>query len=103
MRYVNVSDEYVASVLTANQLKATQKIDESASVEKVEEAQEHVCPLCESELDGPIAEEALQECVDAILESINEALEAGEGEDLSEAEEDPDSEDEDEEDEKEEV
>lgn len=102
MRYVDVSDEYVASVLSANKLKAEQKIDESAKVDQVQEEEQvegHVCPLCESHLEEAIPEENLQECVDYILDSINEAVDLLEEEDLLEAEEecedDEDDEDED--------
>lgn len=104
MRYINVDDEFVGKVLAANQL-STKGLNESQEVEVVEEAQadEHVCPLCESDLEHPIPEENMQECVDFILGTINEALEL-EGEFLEESEEDLDEaecedDDEDEEDE----
>jgi len=102
MRYVDVSDEYVASVLSANKLKADQKIDESAKVDQVQEEEQvegHVCPLCESHLEEAIPEENLQECVDYILDSINEAVDLLEEEDLLEAEEGCDDDEESEEDE----
>ena len=88
MKYLDVSDEYVKSVLAANDLVS--KIDESAEVEQeiVEESTEaHACPLCESELDEPIPEENMNECVSFILDALNEAQE-GEGESLEESEED---------------
>ena len=107
MRYIDVNDEFVGKILAANQL-STQGLNESQEVEVVEEAQadEHVCPLCESELEHPIPEENMQECVDFILGTINEALEMdGEHleesededfeEDLDEAEEEDEDEDED--------
>jgi hypothetical protein len=104
MRYINVDDDYVGQILAANQLVESQEINEAQEVEVVEEACEdgHVCPLCESELDAPISEEAMQECVDFILGTINEALEQDgefleEDEDLDEAE---DNDDEDEDDDK---
>jgi hypothetical protein len=112
MRYIDVNDEFVGKILAANQL-STQGLNESQEVEVVEEAQadEHVCPLCESELEQPIPEENMQECVDFILGTINEALEQdGEyleesededfEEDLDEAEEEDEDEDEDEDDKK---
>ena len=91
MQYINVDEDYVGKILAANQLT------EAKEVEVVEEAQaeEHVCPLCESELEGPISEESMQECVDFILGTINEALEA-DGEELSEAEDEDEDEDDDE-------
>ena len=95
MRYVNVDDDFVGKILAANQLATAEALTESQEVEVVEEAQadEHVCPLCESELEHPIPEENMQECVDFILGTINEALEQdgeyleeSEDEDLDEAE-----------------
>ena len=89
MKYLDVSDEYVKSVLAANDLVS--KIDESAEVEQeiVEESTEaeHACPLCESELDAPVSDENMNECVQFILDALNEAQE-GEGESLEESEED---------------
>tara|TARA_R100000664_G_scaffold631_1_gene1900 strand:+ start:569 stop:961 length:393 start_codon:yes stop_codon:yes gene_type:complete len=91
MRYINVDDDFVGKILAANQLSNSEGLNESQEVEVVEEACEegHVCPLCESELDAPISEEAMQECVDFILGTINEALEQ-EGEFLEESEDDSD-------------
>jgi hypothetical protein len=96
MRYINVDDEFVGQILAANQLAESKDLQESQEVEVVEEACEegHVCPLCESELDAPISEEAMQECVDFILGTINEALEQ-DGESLEEAEHEDEDEDED--------
>lgn len=87
MRYINVDDDFVGKILAANQLAASEGLNESQEVEVVEEAQadDHVCPLCESELEHPIPEENMQECVDFILGTINEALEQ-EGEYLEESE-----------------
>ena len=87
MRYVNVDDDFVGKILAANQLATAEALTESQEVEVVEEAQadEHVCPLCESELEHPIPEENMQECVDFILGTINEALEQ-DGEYLEESE-----------------
>ena len=95
MRYINVDDDYVGKILAANQLVESNEINEAQEVEVVEEACEegHVCPLCESELDEPISEQAMQECVDFILGTINEALEQ-DGEFLEEAEEEDEDEDE---------
>src|SRR5210317_2171812 len=94
MRYINVDDDFVGKILAANQLATAEALTESQEVEVVEEAQadEHVCPLCESELEHPIPEENMQECVDFILGTINEALEM-EGEYLEESEEEFDDED----------
>tara|TARA_R100000005_G_C4964055_1_gene179601 strand:+ start:668 stop:1000 length:333 start_codon:yes stop_codon:yes gene_type:complete len=103
MRYINVDDDYVGQILAANQLVESKEINEAQEVEVVEEACEdgHVCPLCESELDAPISEEAMQECVDFILGTINEALEQ-DGESIEEAEEKDEDEDEKEEEDKDE-
>jgi len=94
MRYIDVNDEFVGKILAANQLASNMGLNESQEVEVVEEAyaEEHVCPLCESELEEPIPEENMQECVNFILGTINEALEM-EGEYLEESEEDYDDED----------
>lgn len=88
MRYIEVNDEFVGEILAANQLASKAGLNESQEVEVVEEvfADDHVCPLCESELDQPIPEENMQECVNFILGTINEALEL-EGEYLEESEE----------------
>ena len=93
MRYINVEDDYVGKILAANQLTDSKDLNESKEVEVVEEACEegHVCPLCESELDEPISEQAMQECVDFILGTINEALEQ-DGEYLEESEDELDEE-----------
>jgi len=99
MRYIDVNDEFVGQILAANQLVETAGLSESKVVEETQ-ADEHVCPLCESELDAPISEESMKECVDFILGTINEALEQ-DGEFLEEAE-DADEEEEEEEDEDEE-
>ena len=88
MRYINVDDDFVGKILAANQLAASEGLNESQEVEVVEEGyadEDHVCPLCESELEHPIPEENMQECVDFILGTINEALEM-EGEYLEESE-----------------
>ena len=87
MRYINVDDEFVGKILAANRLVESKGLNESQEVEVVEEACEegHVCPLCESELDEPISEQNMQECVDFILGTINEALEQ-DGEYLEESE-----------------
>ena len=89
MRYINVNDEFVNEILAANQKIQSKGLNESQEVEVVEESFEadHVCPLCESDLEHPIPEENMQECVDFILGTINEALEM-EGEYLEESEED---------------
>ena len=91
MRYIYVNDEFVGKILAANQLATAEALTESQEVEVVEEAvaEEHVCPLCESELEDPIPEENMQECVDFILGTINEALEQ-DGEYLEESEDDLD-------------
>ncbi|MAP53761.1 MAG: hypothetical protein CL605_02545 [Altibacter sp.] len=96
MRYINVDDDFVGKILAANQLTESKDLNESQEVEVVEEACEegHVCPLCESELDEPISEQAMKECVDFILGTINEALEQ-DGEFLEEAEDEDEDEDED--------
>ena len=87
MKYLDVSDEYVKTVLAANALVS--KIDESGEDAPViaETAEVHACPLCETQLSEPIPEENMNECVEFILGTINEAMEQ-EGETLSEADDD---------------
>ena len=94
MRYINVDDEYVSNILEANKVQKADNLNESeVIVEEQHEEEVHACPLCESELDEPIAEEAMQECVDYILATLNEAAEL-EGEMLEEAEDEDEDEDE---------
>ena len=89
MRYINVDDEYVKNVLVANSLGNTALIQESEAMEEevIEETEEHVCPLCETELSEAISEDSWASCVNTILDVINEAT-PEEGEDLSESDED---------------
>tara|TARA_R100001443_G_scaffold82171_2_gene89162 strand:- start:250 stop:609 length:360 start_codon:yes stop_codon:yes gene_type:complete len=116
MRYVDVGDDYVNQILAANKLakgsdslteatKAKKKQEEHDKDDKQQEQQQmgeatdlHECPLCESQLDNPLSVEQIQEHIEFILETINEAEEF-EGEELSEAEEEEEEEDEDEEEE----
>ena len=106
MRYVNVDDQFVSEILKANSLEKTGNLNEAeVVVEEQFEEEVHSCPLCESELDEPIAEEAMQECVDFIVATLNEAaslegemLEKTNDEDEDEDEPDEDKPDEDEED-----
>lgn len=79
MRYVNVSEEFVKGILKVNKLSEDlneSQESEAPEVESVDETQEelHACPLCESELESPISDEALQECVDSILLSLESTL-----------------------------
>ena len=118
MRYVDISDEYVNQILEANKLtkdsdslsegkvppqladhvKGDGKEEKKEKKDKKEESTElHQCPLCESELDEALTVERIQEHIEQILETINEADEF-EGEELSEADDDDEKEeDEDEE------
>ena len=91
MKYLDVSDEYVKTVLAANALVS--KIDESdeGAAPVVEETAEvHACPLCETHLEEPIPEENMNECIEFILGTINEAMEQ-EGDTLSVADDDEDA------------
>jgi hypothetical protein len=93
MRYINVEDDYVGQILAANKMVSPKGLNESQEVEVVEESieEDHVCPLCESELEEPIAEDSMRECVDFILGTIGEALNEAyeeDGEYLEESEED---------------
>jgi len=115
MRYIDVDDDYVGKILAANKLangsdslteatKAKKKEEEHDDEDKQQEQQQmgeatdlHECPLCESQLENPLSVEQIQEHIEFILETINEAEEF-EGEELSEAEEEDEDEDEEEED-----
>ena len=88
MKYLDVSDEYVKTVLAANDLQRV-KIDEAAAPVVEETAEVHACPLCETQLSEPIPEENMNECIEFILGTINEAMEQ-DGETLSEADADED-------------
>jgi len=108
MRYVDVADEYVNQILEANKLsnqslteaecpshddkkKKKEHKEENKPEKKEMDGKEstelHQCPLCESELDEALTVERIQEHIEQILETINEAEEF-EGEELSEAEDD---------------
>ena len=102
MQYVNVDDQFVADILKANKiLKEEVDLNESAEVIVEESEEVHACPLCESELDEPISEQSMQECIDFVVATLQEAAEL-EGEMLSEADDEEDEEDADEEDDDEE-
>lgn len=74
MRYINVDDQYVQNILQANKAVEATNLNESEFVvEEQFEEEVHACPLCESELDEPIPEENMQECVDYISAVLNEA------------------------------
>jgi hypothetical protein len=96
MRYVNVDDQYVSEILEANKLQKSSNLNESeVIVEEQHEEEVHACPLCESELDEPISEESLAECVDYIAAVLEEAA-LLEGEMLEEADNDDEDDDNDE-------
>lgn len=120
MRYIDVDDSYVDQILAANKVakgnlnegempdfikqkmkNKDDKDDEGKKDKKddkpCESTELHACPLCESELDEPISEENMQECVDFILGKINEALDL-DGDSLEEAEEEVEDGEEEEED-----
>jgi hypothetical protein len=73
MRYINVEEDYVGKILAANKLVESEQLSES-NISEEHISEDHVCPLCESELDQPIPEENMQECVNFILDTINEAM-----------------------------
>ena len=132
MRYIDVGDDYVASILEANKLSSRtlneemcpskhgdskkKKMEKKDKPEKndqperedemygmgkkkkmkkmkVESTDLHECPLCESQLEEPLTVDQLQEHIEFILDTINEAEEF-EGEEINE-EEDQNSDDED--------
>ena len=99
MRYIDVADEYVNQILEANKLSnqslteaecpshddkdMKKKKKEDKKMDGKESTELHQCPLCESELDEALTVERIQEHIEQILETINEAEEF-EGEDLDE-------------------
>ena len=98
MRYINVDEQFVSNILKANSGSQKNSLNESEYVvEEQFEEETHACPLCESELDHPVPEENLQECVDYITAVLNEAATLAEeyeeedyDEELYESEEDDD-------------
>ncbi len=94
MKYVNVADDYVANVLkackgvTASEIRESESFEvEHPEVQELVEGEQHVCPLCTTHLDESISDENWAQCVDLILDTINETVEH-EGEELVESEED---------------
>jgi hypothetical protein len=101
MRYIDVADEYVNQILKANKLsnqslteaecpshddkdkKKPEEMKKKKEMDGKESTELHQCPLCESELDEALTVERIQEHIEQILETINEAEEF-EGEDLDE-------------------
>ena len=114
MRYIDVADEFVNQILEANKLsnqslteaecpshgdkdkkkKEEKKEEKKKEMDGKESTELHQCPLCESELDEALTVERIQEHIEQILETINEAEEF-EGEDLDEAEEEDNEDEED--------
>lgn len=83
MRGITLDESFVNEIL-GTQLKEVKKVDESKKVEEsTEEAEEHVCPLCESKLEKAISQEKLEEHVNYFLSVINENFEV-DGESLDE-------------------
>ena len=81
MRGITLSEGFVSQIL-GTPLKEVAKVDESVE-ESTEEAEEHVCPLCESKLEKAISQEKLEEHVNYFLSVINENFEV-DGESLDE-------------------
>jgi hypothetical protein len=118
MKHLNISDEAMKIILENSAWgqfglkvdEAKQPINEE-SEEVSEEADEHVCPLCQSHLQEAISDEALMEHTANLLEAVNAATlneeeEEEDGEELYEEEEgdeDDDEEDFDDEDSEEEL
>ena len=113
MKHLNISDDAMKIILENSAwadfgLKVAKveekKLDEAAE-QIEEEADEHVCPLCQSHLQEAISDEALMEHTAEVLEAVNAATlneeeEEEDGEELyEEADEDDEDEDEEESDE----
>jgi hypothetical protein len=102
MKHLNISDEAMKIILENSAWgqfglkvdEAKQSINEE-SEEVSEEADEHVCPLCQSHLQEAISDEALMEHTANVLEAVNAATlneeeEEEDGEELYEEDEDED-------------
>ena len=81
MKHLNISDDAMKIILENSAwadfgIKVTKaedaKLDE-ATEQIEEEADEHVCPLCQSHLDEAISDEALMEHTANVLEAVNAA------------------------------
>ena len=104
MKHLNISDEAMKIILENAawsdfglkvESKEGQKLDESTDETLEEEADEHVCPLCQSHLQEAISDEALMEHTANVLEAVNAATlneeeEEEDGEELYEEDEDED-------------
>lgn len=116
MKHFNISDDAMKLIIENSAWdkfgitvpKDQQKIQESAD-QVAEEAEEHVCPLCQSHLDEAISDEALMEHTANVLEAVNAATlneeeeEESDEEELVEEDESEDDEDESEDDDEEEL
>lgn len=82
MTKINVTNEFVSELLESRgwakagitpviNEESTEVIEEGNSQEQVVEA--HVCPLCESHLEGELSDEALEEHAGAMLGVFTEA------------------------------
>ena len=91
MKHLNISDEAMKIILENSAWgqfglkvdEAKQPITEEAE-EVSEEADEHVCPLCQSHLQEAISDEALMEHTANVLEAVNAATLNEEEEDVDE-------------------
>lgn len=81
MKHLNISDDAMKIILEnaawadfglKAPAKQVEKVEESTE-EVIEEAEEHVCPLCQSHLQEAISDEALMEHTADILEAVNAA------------------------------
>lgn len=106
MKHLNISDEAMKIILENSAWgqfglkvdEVKQPINEEAE-EVSEEADEHVCPLCQSHLQEAISDEALMEHTANVLEAVNAATlneeeEEEDGEELYEEEEEDEDDDE---------
>lgn len=85
MKGIQVSNEFVDRILAANGVAKVNESVETATAEAVvEEAEVHVCPLCESKLEEAISQEKIEEHVNYIMGVLEESVEVEDGEDLDE-------------------
>lgn len=85
MRGIEVSEDLVNDIMKSKvwadqgiklTLKESEEVDgEDDEVEELDEADEvHVCPLCESHLDGPLDQDVLDEHVNYIVDALESAF-----------------------------
>ena len=101
MQHINVEDDFVKNLFESDswgrfgvnvekgsaQTALSESVETEEEVEQVHEEHEaeFACPLCETELDGPLSEEVIAEHIDTVMSLVSESLnEANDDEDSEE-------------------